>query len=98
MLLLFAFSITPKRWLHDVFASHKDRMAYSLNQEHPSVTAEHINCHCDNIVADSPFTLANPAFAILALSQYPVYTVAPATDAAAPEFATFLLRGPPSVC
>ncbi|MFT3948165.1 MAG: hypothetical protein QM763_14440 [Agriterribacter sp.] len=55
MLLLFTFSITSKRFLHDLVADHKDTIAC-----HDNLTAHHIHsagfyCTCDDLVAESVY-------------------------------------------
>jgi hypothetical protein len=54
-LLLFAFCVTPKRFLHDLLANHQDteRTASLLVTE---VSASGFHCHCDNLVVMTPFT------------------------------------------
>ncbi len=65
MLLLFTFSITPKKILHDVFANHRDTVNnLSSHSKVPLIVNPGINCPCDNLVAESPFTGEAPAFSL----------------------------------
>ncbi|OQP39801.1 hypothetical protein A4H97_16390 [Niastella yeongjuensis] len=56
LLVLFAFSITPKKVLHDLVANHRDT--------HSKACADHIttkivkagfNCNTEDLVVESPF-------------------------------------------
>jgi hypothetical protein len=71
LLCIFTFSITPKQWLHDVIANHKDSYAYSVDGRIILTTAG-FHCNCDNLVVQSPFIhydgpaeLKAPAFFVL---------------------------------
>jgi hypothetical protein len=57
MLLLFAFSITPKRQIHDLVASHQDTKPgrYLLANNTAQVHKSGINCNCDQLIVESPF-------------------------------------------
>ena len=98
LLILFAFSITPRQTLHDWLANHVDR-------EHPHCSYGDVthygvygfHCDTDNLVAESPFTHQVVLFEFRQ----------PAVFAARPGFAPhhyyaathffFSLRGPPAV-
>jgi hypothetical protein len=56
LLLVFAFSITPKKLLHDVFANHKDKVTISASDHSLQIYQSAFACKCDNLVAESPFT------------------------------------------
>ena len=61
MLIVFAFSVTPRKYLHDLVATHKDTFFNSTD----GVLIFHkasVNCHTENVVAESPF--ANDAINI----------------------------------
>ena len=54
--MLFVFSITPKKYFHDLIADHTDQ--YAATHSHaPSLTDAGFNCHFENLVAESPFTI-----------------------------------------
>lgn len=61
MLVLFAFSITPKKFLHDLVANHHD-IKYSAGQTNAQLSKTGFNCQTDNLVVESPFenTLSAP--------------------------------------
>lgn len=56
MLIVFAVSITPTIIFHDVFANHTDSVKKNNNPNQEQVGKKLFNCHCNNIVAESPFT------------------------------------------
>ena len=54
LLLLFSFCVTPKRFLHDILANHRDsQMANNLPIEQISSSGFH--CHIDDLVVVAPF-------------------------------------------
>jgi hypothetical protein len=53
-LLLFSFCVTPKRFLHDLLANHRDVQAsHSLPVE--QIAASGFHCHIDDLVVVAPF-------------------------------------------
>ncbi|MEO6541302.1 MAG: hypothetical protein ABIN74_09940 [Ferruginibacter sp.] len=56
MLIVFALSITPTIIFHNWFAGHTDTAKKITDQKDEQVGKQTFNCHCDNIVAESPFT------------------------------------------
>ena len=57
MLVVFAFSITPQKNIHDFVAKHVDPTACSVHVNLPIEQVEHATVHCsyDQLVATSPF-------------------------------------------
>ncbi|MBC7826213.1 MAG: hypothetical protein H7122_00600 [Chitinophagaceae bacterium] len=54
MLLLFSFSVTPKKYLHDWVANHTD--FYSPHSaDETSYSQAAYNCHCEDPVVSTPF-------------------------------------------
>ncbi|MFI5124924.1 MAG: hypothetical protein ACHQDF_06335 [Chitinophagales bacterium] len=53
-LLLFSFCVTPKRFLHDLLANHKDAER-TANQPVQRFLASGFHCHCDDLVVVAPF-------------------------------------------
>lgn len=97
LLILFAFSITPRQALHDWLADHED-------SGHPHCSygdithfgAYGFHCNCDNLVAESPFTSQADVFEF---RQLPVFAgttgfISHRFYAETPVF--FSLRGPPA--
>src|SRR5258706_15372699 len=56
LLLVFAFSITPKKFLHDAIANHEDKVVLISPGDTPQFSNTGFICKCDNLVAESPFT------------------------------------------
>ncbi len=55
MLILFAFSVTPKIILHNLVANHKDVPLKSNFGNTAKLNVAGFNCSCDNLVVESPF-------------------------------------------
>jgi hypothetical protein len=55
MLVLFAFSGTPKKFLHDLVARHKDTRSKFSPGSHTGVQQSFYNCHTEDLVVESPF-------------------------------------------
>ena len=97
MLMLFAFSITPKKILHDVFANHKDSLVKTVRgTDAAQLTVAGFNCHCDNLVAESPFTDEHTVFEIAAPLAFAEQKSAAIADFNSQSQFFFELRGPPS--
>jgi hypothetical protein len=61
MLLLFSFSITPKKYLHALLANHTDNRFQAFTDE-ASVSQKGFNCDTDDIVVKAPFVGAMKSF------------------------------------
>jgi hypothetical protein len=97
MLIVFAFSITPTIVLHNWVANHTDTYKKSADTKSPQIGNKTFNCHCDNIVAESPFTETET---FKNLSPLPVFSVTTTADIVQfPAYPTifYSLRGPPVV-
>jgi len=97
LLVLFAFSITPRQFLHHWFATHKDSAGVipANGQEQLSHVLTH--CHCDNMAAESPFTiLEEPGSAVIEL-PFSIYQESMQTGIEKTFRPYSSLRGPPSV-
>ena len=97
MLLVFAFSITPTIVFHNWLADHTDTVKKITDTKGGQIGKKTFNCHCDNIVAESPFTepakiIIAPALQLFSLVKVdkPVHFTT-----SAPIF--YSLRGPPAV-
>lgn len=57
MLLVFAFSITSQKTIHDIVAKHSDKIKCDVHKNFPIDQVENASIHCsqDNLVATSPF-------------------------------------------
>ncbi|MEY4051488.1 MAG: hypothetical protein RIR64_473 [Bacteroidota bacterium] len=57
MLMVFAFSITSQKTIHDLVAKHSDKLKCDVHKNLPIDQVENASIHCshDNLVAASPF-------------------------------------------
>jgi hypothetical protein len=94
LLLVFAFSITPKKALHDLIANHKDK-SFSSSSGALEFNKAGYQCKCDNTVAESPFIHQNSAVEIASFIFYNGYNhIIPDGPYSFNQF-FFELRGPP---
>ena len=98
MLVVFAFSITPRVVLHGWFASHKDAPGKksSAGGEHQLAKSTY-NCNCDNIVAESPFTEPAGIFGLAVFQPFSIEQKMDICSFHSSAFFLFTLRGPPVV-
>lgn len=97
MLVVFSFSITPTILLHNWLADHTDTFKKTGGCDTEQVGTKKFYCHCDNIVAESPFT--ETATFIL---EVPEKRFRSESGSYIPETISFpqfyfSLRGPPAV-
>jgi hypothetical protein len=98
LLASFALSNTPTKYLHWLFANHKDFVSKTLTDSNkPQINAPGIDCLCQSNVVIAPYTMQS---AVVIKSPAPVffnYTACRvvATIYSQPIF--FGLRGPPSI-
>jgi hypothetical protein len=96
MLMLFAFSITPKLYLHAIFADHTDTVFKKPADGKTQVSKSGFSCDWSNQVATSPFIEHDDAFEIGILCVYQSFIphFPPQIIASTPFY--FELRGPPA--
>ena len=75
MLMIFAMSVTPKRFLHNVFAKHIDSKSEKNNNKPYQLTNSGYNCDCDNLVAESTFINDLPSFYFPVSASFSSYVV-----------------------
>lgn len=97
MLLIFTFSITPKRYLHDLFAGHKDTVSKVADDGKVYVSQSGFNCDCNTLVATSPFTEHADVIEVTGLAEYPSLFIALTTAVYTSSYSFTELRGPPSL-
>lgn len=95
MLLLFAFSITPKIALHTIFANHKDAPATAGKGETKQLYPSGFRCDCDNLVVESPFVYAGSTIQLVVPFSFVLRQDAIADHFYASDNFVFGLRGPP---
>ena len=57
MLIVFVFSITSQKTIHDIVAKHSDKVKCDVHKNLPIEQVENASIHCshDNLVVASPF-------------------------------------------
>ena len=55
LMIVFAFSITPQIYLHDLVADHRDTHIKSNFSEQAQLSKTGFHCTWDNLVVESPF-------------------------------------------
>lgn len=97
MLLIFTFSILPRKYLHDAFSHHTD--SFHLYEQDKGVTVEQKSFQCDQftMVADNSF-LETPPIAVQEISPLTQGEINSSyrSHSFAEHFTTSL-RGPPSL-
>ena len=97
MLIVFAFSITPTIVLHNWLANHTDTSKKSGDTKADQISKKTFNCHCDNLVAESPFTETETFKSLSPLSIFAVTTIVDIVQLPSSPTIFYSLRGPPVV-
>lgn len=97
VLVVFAFSITPKKVWHDLLANHKDLSSsyYQIGKKGDQVHKTVINCNCDQLVVESVFLTKTSIFSIEVPIVEKDYIVKPYKFFFNSCIYNFGLRGPP---
>jgi hypothetical protein len=95
MLLLFALSVTPKQWLHDIITGHKHSYVV-FGEENYKASKNSFQCNWNTLEVESPFT-HQPDFqfehpAIVHSAYFNHYIL----NEYSAEIILSLLRGPPA--
>ncbi len=94
LLIVFALSITPKRYLHEAFAKHADSRHKKTNDKPFQVSIAGYNCDIDNLVAEPVFVaIQNPVESPL-FSSFSSYTLKNISFSSSSGIYT-QFRGPP---
>jgi hypothetical protein len=96
MLMLFTLSITPKLYLHAVFADHTDVVYKKANNGETQVSKYGFTCDINNQVATSPFTEHDDAPETGIVTVYRSFTAHVASQIVSTTRFYFQLRGPPA--
>jgi len=94
LLIIFALSITPKRFLHDMIAKHSDSRPGKNNDSPYQLANSGYHCDCDNLVAESAFVGEQPVFSFPVFTSFASYTVKDISFSSVPGIYS-TLRGPP---
>ena len=98
LMVFFALSITPKRFLHDIFAKHIDNSKGPVkNNSHPyQLDNAGYNCDNDNLVAESSFEIEQQNFSFPVFFCFSAYTIQHISFSS--TFGIYSpLRGPPAI-
>jgi len=98
LVCLFAFSITPRKLVHDLIANHKDGGGKLVTGAGDQLSTSTYHCSTDDLVVESPFVFTEISVPVASVISFP------------PEFTSILpehrsigampagfLRGPPAV-
>jgi|SRR4051812_26031457 len=96
MLLIFSFSITPKKFLHDAIANHKDKAVIVSDGHTPQFSHTGFVCKCDNQVAESPFTDTVACFTFSSFRVFSSYQPTELNYFFSTTLLFFQRRGPPT--
>lgn len=98
LLLIFVLSNTPTKYLHFLFANHKDFVSKTLsNSNKPQINAAGINCHCDSNVIIAPYTMQDKLVIHPPAPVFSVYSIADVEKNVCSKQFSFGLRGPPFI-
>lgn len=96
LLIIFLFSITPKKLLHDAIATHKDKTIIAATDNSLQISHTAFTCKADNLVAESPFTEQDNSFEFSALSIFSEEQSIAPYHFYSSDYFFFELRGPPT--
>lgn len=97
MLIAFAFSITPTIVFHNWLANHTDTYKKATNTKGQQFGKQTFNCHCDNIVAESPFTEPEIFTSSVPAQIFAAVTTVDIVQLPSSSTIFYSLRGPPAV-
>jgi len=98
LLAIFALSNTPTKYLHQLFANHKDFVSKTLTDSNrPQLNVSGINCHCETNVVIAPYTVTTAFEVKSLLPSFIGYTNSAVTKIYFSQSFSFGLRGPPSI-
>ena len=93
VLIVFPIGITPKKYLHDIFARHEDTRRVS-DHTTTAVSKAGYNCNCEDQVAESNFLHPYPYLDIVLPSASSTTGILNIAFSSLPKYYTSL-RGPP---
>jgi hypothetical protein len=97
LLIVFAFSITPTIVFHNWLANHTDTCKRSSDTKAQQLGKQTFNCHCDHIVAESPFTEPETFKSLSPLQIFALTTTVDIVQLPSSKTIFYSLRGPPVV-
>ena len=95
--MVFAFSITPTIVFHNWLANHTDTCKKSADSKAQQLGKQTFNCHCDHIVAESPFTELEKAIITYPAQSFSLFKSELQVQYTSSPNIHYSLRGPPAV-
>ena len=97
LLMVFAFSITPAIVFHNWLVKHTDTFKKDTNTKGDQLGKQTFNCHCDHVVAESPFTEPDRAIITYPAQLFSLCKAELQVQFTTSPYFVYLLRGPPAV-
>jgi hypothetical protein len=95
MLLLFTFSITPRKDLHDFLANHRDTPVKTGFPGTTQLNTAGFHCNCETLVVESPFIDENHSLALHARGSWSCCPFVIVNTVYSSPVLSADLRGPP---
>ena len=97
MLIVFAFSITPTIVFHNWLVNHTDTFKKDAHSKGGQLGKQTFNCHCDHIVAESPFTEPGKVIINYPAQSFSLFKAELQVQYTSSPYFLYSLRGPPAV-
>lgn len=97
ILIVFAFSITPTIVFHNWLVNHTDTFKKDAHKKGDQLGKQTFNCHCDHVVAESPFTEPAKATINYPAQSFSLFKAELQLQFTASPYFLYTLRGPPTV-
>lgn len=94
---ILVFSITPKKFLHDLIADHTDTLSLPVHDGHDHIDHHGFKCDCDNLVATSPFLYEGIVVAFNSVADLSTFLSVNFPIEATKDIIAETLRGPPAM-
>jgi hypothetical protein len=97
LVLVFAFSITPAIVFHNWLVSHTDTYQKETHSKGAQLGKQTFNCHCDHVVAESPFTGPDKSTIHYKAASFSLFKAELQVLYTSSLYIHYSLRGPPTV-
>ena len=99
LLLVFILASTPKRFLHSIFADHKDvAWVKSSDKQQQSLSNQNYQCQIDNLVVELPFFDSTNFIVYTSIQHNEQFKCHFVFDIIDYKHSVDFLRGPPIYC
>ncbi len=95
--MVFAFSITPTIVFHNWLVDHTDTYKEDANSKGDQLGKQTFNCHCDHVVAESPFTEPDKTIITYPAQTFSLFKAGLQVQFTTSPYFLYSLRGPPTV-